>query len=141
MYDSHFSIDNIPYGIGTKTPNEAPCVVTRLFDKVIFLDEVAKAGLLSDLPSEIVATFNEVKTSPRFPCKNTATQQHTLTYHRPAHAQRPCFSRPPSAYYAPKKAASPACRHLQPPPILHCSRCNHNAASASLHAQLHRLPM
>jgi fumarylacetoacetase len=61
MYDSHFSLDNIPYGIASKTPNEDPSVATRLLDTVVFLDEVAKAGLLSDLPSEIVATFNQVR--------------------------------------------------------------------------------
>ncbi len=61
MYDSHFSLANIPYGIASKTPNEAPSVVTRLFDTVVFLDELANAGLLSDLPSEIVATFKQVR--------------------------------------------------------------------------------
>ena len=61
MYDSHFSIDNIPYGIASKTPDEAPSVVTRLLDTVVFLDEVVKAGLLLDLPTEIVATFNKVR--------------------------------------------------------------------------------
>jgi fumarylacetoacetase len=61
MYASHFSLANIPYGIASKTPNEAPSVVTRLFDTVVFLDELANAGLLSDLPSAIVATFKQVR--------------------------------------------------------------------------------
>jgi fumarylacetoacetase len=67
MYDSHFSLDNIPYGIASKTPNEHPCVVTRLFDTVVFLDEVARAGLLSELSSEIVATFKQVNRRQTLP--------------------------------------------------------------------------
>lgn len=76
MYDSHFSLANIPYGIASKAPNEAPSVVTRLFDTVVFLDELANAGLLSDLPSEIVATFKQVRQPhilPILECKHSNT--------------------------------------------------------------------
>lgn len=75
MYDSHFSLANIPYGIASKTPNEAPSVVTRLFDTVVFLNELAEAGLLSGLSSETVATFKQVGQLPILP-----PQQHTLTF-------------------------------------------------------------
>ncbi len=109
MDDSHFSLDNIPYGIGSKTPIEAPTVVTRVFDKVVFLDEVAKAGLISDVPFETVATFNQVKLSQTLLHK---LRTHILTHHNVVHAQRPCFSRSPSTCCPQKKAASLARQHL-----------------------------
>lgn len=61
MPESHFSIANIPYGIASKVAGAAPSVVTRLFDQVIFLHDVAEAGLFADLDVTTAATFTEVK--------------------------------------------------------------------------------
>jgi len=57
MSKSHFSIKNIPFGIGSSSNHPARTVVTRFEDTVIFLDELAKihAPLLS---KETIAAFS-----------------------------------------------------------------------------------
>jgi fumarylacetoacetase len=60
MDDDHFSVANIPFGIGTSTIHPKKSIVTRLENKVIFLEELCKAGLLPTLSETIVKTFSEV---------------------------------------------------------------------------------
>jgi len=60
MYADHFSLDNIPYGIGSSGAHPQRSVVTRLEDEVIFLDELVKAGLLPSVPESTAKTFSEV---------------------------------------------------------------------------------
>lgn len=60
MYAEHFSIENIPFGIGSTASHSSKSVVTRFEDTVIFLDELSKHDLLNDLPEETRQTFSEV---------------------------------------------------------------------------------
>ncbi|RDW85617.1 hypothetical protein BP5796_03942 [Coleophoma crateriformis] len=59
MYADHFSIDNIPFGIGSSEFHSRETVVTRLEDTVFFLDELAEAGVFKILKDETVKTFSE----------------------------------------------------------------------------------
>jgi hypothetical protein len=61
MYDSHFSLDNIPFGIASRSSGEVPTVVTRLYNNVIFLQLVAENGLLPMVSAETVITFSKVR--------------------------------------------------------------------------------
>lgn len=61
MFASHFSIANIPYGIASSAAHPAKSPATRIEDTVVFLDGLAKNGLLSSLPSEVVQAFSEVR--------------------------------------------------------------------------------
>lgn len=45
-YAHHFGIHNIPYGIASTSKRPAG-VVTRLQDSVVFLEPIARTGLLS----------------------------------------------------------------------------------------------
>ena len=60
MSGSHFSLANIPFGIGSSTAHKSKSPVTRLEDTVIFLDELVNYGLLSSLPSEATDSFFQV---------------------------------------------------------------------------------
>jgi fumarylacetoacetase len=60
MYADHFSIENIPFGIASNTSHTERSVVTRFEDTVIFLDELAKLGLLATLPEKTRRTFSQV---------------------------------------------------------------------------------
>lgn len=60
MDADHFSVANIPFGIGTSRKHPKKSVVTRLENKVIFLQELCKAGLLPTLSKTTVKTFSEV---------------------------------------------------------------------------------
>ncbi|KIV77659.1 fumarylacetoacetase [Exophiala sideris] len=53
MYDEHFSINNIPYGIATSDKYETPSVATREAGNVIFIPPLLDAGLLGDLDSDV----------------------------------------------------------------------------------------
>lgn len=63
MYAEHFSIDNIPYGIATSAYHSKPRVVTRLRDKVIFLYELAKSGLLPGISEQIYTLLDNVNSA------------------------------------------------------------------------------
>lgn len=60
MFASHFSIANIPFGIGNSATHPSKSPVTRIENTVIFLDELAKHGLFSALPSGVIQTLSEV---------------------------------------------------------------------------------
>lgn len=57
MYASHFSIDNIPYGIASSQTHVSRTLVTRLEDNVIFLDELAEYTECK-LPKATISTFS-----------------------------------------------------------------------------------
>lgn len=57
-FSDHFSIANIPYGIGTSHGRSERAVVTRLHDKVFFLDE-----LELQCSEDVRATFQQVGSS------------------------------------------------------------------------------
>lgn len=42
MYKSHFSLENLPFGIASKSPDGPRGVVTRLDDQAVFLEELLK---------------------------------------------------------------------------------------------------
>ncbi|OBT98397.1 hypothetical protein VE01_03147 [Pseudogymnoascus verrucosus] len=60
MFASHFSVCNIPFGIGSSEDHPRPSAVTRLENTVIYLDELAKHDLLSSLPNEALHAFSQV---------------------------------------------------------------------------------
>ncbi|KAF2230156.1 fumarylacetoacetase [Viridothelium virens] len=58
-YAHHFGINNIPYGIASSSKHP-PSVVTRLQDSVLFLDPLARTGLLSGhFGGEVLETFGK----------------------------------------------------------------------------------
>jgi fumarylacetoacetase len=61
MFASHFSVCNIPFGIGSSEDHPRPSAVTRLENTVIYLDELAKHDLLSSLPNEALHAFSQVR--------------------------------------------------------------------------------
>lgn len=68
-YASHFSASNIPFGIASSAKHAAPSAVTRLHNKVIFLDELAASGSFSHIEaltttSLTVDTLNELAALP-----------------------------------------------------------------------------
>jgi len=60
MYASHFSIRNIPFGIASSKDHRHQSAATRIEDTVVFLDELAKNGLLSSLPASAIEAFSQV---------------------------------------------------------------------------------
>ncbi|KAH9218658.1 fumarylacetoacetate hydrolase family protein [Leptodontidium sp. 2 PMI_412] len=76
MFASHFSIANIPYGIASSAAHPAKSPATRIEDTVVFLDGLAKNGLLSSLPSEVVQAFSE-STLNTFASLPKTTQKQT----------------------------------------------------------------
>lgn len=60
MFDSHFSINNIPFGIASSAIHPHRSVATRIGDNVVFLDELAKHGLLSGLDIAAIESFSQV---------------------------------------------------------------------------------
>jgi hypothetical protein len=58
FYD-HFGIDNIPFGIACSAAHPELGVVTRHHDRVLFLDSLAKTGLLRATDAAI-KTFSGV---------------------------------------------------------------------------------
>lgn len=61
MDSTHFSIENIPYGIASCYFHPNKSVVTRFEEHIIFLDELANKGYLSELPESTVGTFSHVR--------------------------------------------------------------------------------
>lgn len=59
-FETHFSINNIPFGIASSESHPNRAVVTRLDDTVIFLDEVAGSGYFADAAVE--EAFSQVGT-------------------------------------------------------------------------------
>jgi fumarylacetoacetase len=60
MFDSHFSVNNIPFGIASSAIHPNRSVATRIGDKVVFLDELAKHGLLLGLTIAAIESFSQV---------------------------------------------------------------------------------
>ncbi|PQE31806.1 fumarylacetoacetate hydrolase protein [Rutstroemia sp. NJR-2017a WRK4] len=59
MFSSHFSTNNIPFGIASSDAHPKPSAATRYEDTVIFLDKLAENGLLKSLPAEAVDAFSQ----------------------------------------------------------------------------------
>lgn len=58
-YSSHFSINNIPFGIASSPNHTTPQCVTRISNAVIFLDTLHNAGLfdhIAGLPRGVFAS-------------------------------------------------------------------------------------
>lgn len=60
MVDNHFSINNIPFGVASKTPNGKRTVVTRIYDKVVFLAELVGHDNFAGVDEHVTRTFDEV---------------------------------------------------------------------------------
>ena len=58
-YAHHFGINNIPYGIASSSQHP-PGVVTRLQDSVVFLEPLARTGVLSHFSRELREALGEV---------------------------------------------------------------------------------
>ena len=53
-YSSHFGINNIPFGVASSSAHPNPACVTRINDKVIFLDELsAVLDGVPDFPNDV----------------------------------------------------------------------------------------
>ncbi len=60
-YSNHFSDRNIPFGIASSRRHSTPQVVTRIYDTVIFLHDLAMQDVFSEvdgLPRNIFAAEN-----------------------------------------------------------------------------------
>ncbi|PKS12538.1 hypothetical protein jhhlp_000746 [Lomentospora prolificans] len=69
-YANHFSRQNIPFGIASSTTHNSLQAVTRLENNVIFLHDLAKAGIFSsvaNLPEDIFSndSLNQFASLPR----------------------------------------------------------------------------
>jgi fumarylacetoacetase len=58
-YQSHFSIANIPFGVASSDSHPKPQCVTRLENNVIFLAELQRAGLFSEIASLPEGVFDK----------------------------------------------------------------------------------
>ncbi|CAG5179374.1 uncharacterized protein ALTATR162_LOCUS9199 [Alternaria atra] len=58
-YASHFSVNNIPYGIASSSTRHAPQCATRIGDEVIFLAELAEHESLKNIPAPLSSIFRE----------------------------------------------------------------------------------
>ncbi|KAH9868352.1 hypothetical protein J1614_007424 [Plenodomus biglobosus] len=58
-YDSHFGINNVPYGIASSSTRPEPQHVTRIGDGVIHLAELADLGLYKSVPLTLSSNFRE----------------------------------------------------------------------------------
>ncbi len=63
MYDEHFSINNLPYGIAMSAKYLSPSIATREYGSVIFIPPLLDAGLLGDLDSEVDQALRQVRLS------------------------------------------------------------------------------
>ncbi|CAI4214083.1 unnamed protein product [Parascedosporium putredinis] len=69
-YSSHFSRRNIPFGIASSAAHKVPQAVTRVENAVVFLHDLASAGLfatVADLPEGVFAdtSLNQFAAQPR----------------------------------------------------------------------------
>jgi fumarylacetoacetase len=58
-YASHFSINNIPYGIASSSERSTPQGATRIGDEVIFLAELAEHDSFKAIPAPLSSIFRE----------------------------------------------------------------------------------
>ncbi|USP82356.1 uncharacterized protein yc1106_09630 [Curvularia clavata] len=58
-YASHFSINNIPYGIASSSKRKSPQCVTRIEDQVIFLAEITEHDAFKAIPAPLSSIFRE----------------------------------------------------------------------------------
>lgn len=71
MFASHFSVQNIPFGIASIRGLPHRSTATRIKDTVIFIDELANHGLLSSLPEEALCALSQVQFPPNLWMHNT----------------------------------------------------------------------
>ena len=69
-YSSHFSRKNIPFGVASSAAHKVPQAVTRVENAVVFLHDLASAGLfatVADLPEGVFAdtSLNRFAAQPR----------------------------------------------------------------------------
>ncbi|KAH6620551.1 hypothetical protein C7974DRAFT_364206 [Boeremia exigua] len=57
-YTSHFSLNNIPYGIGSSTQRPSPQAVTRINDSIIFLAELSTHLAFSSIHAQLPTIFS-----------------------------------------------------------------------------------
>jgi len=60
MYDDHFGIENIPFGIASSASHPNPSVVTRFEDTVIFIDVLISSSLIPDVSEDLTRAFSQV---------------------------------------------------------------------------------
>ncbi|KAM5385614.1 hypothetical protein ACJZ2D_000813 [Fusarium nematophilum] len=58
-FSSHFSIANIPFGVASCNKHPSPAAVTRILNKVVFLDVLARKGMFNGVGGFHLAHFEQ----------------------------------------------------------------------------------